>query len=105
MKQLIIHERIYLYGNKENYQQTNNNNNTFSNGDTTSTNHLTNLERLKGLGGLLVFRSMENNNKSINDLNSNDTPLSSKLMLNSTPFKEYQNYYQMKDGKFSPMFY
>ena len=33
---------------------------------------------------------MENNNKSINDLNSNDTPLSSKLMLNSTPFKEYQ---------------
>ena len=67
MKQLIIHERIYLGMEiKENYQQTNNNNNnTFSNGDTTSTNHLTNLERLKGLGGLLVFRSMENNNKSI----------------------------------------
>lgn len=42
---------------------------------------------------------MENNNKNNNDLNSNDTPLSSKLMLNSTPFKEYQNYYQMKDGK------
>lgn len=84
-------ENLSGYGNKENYQQTNNgSNNTFSNGDTTNTNHLTNLERLKGLGGLLVFRSMENNNKNNNDLNSNDTPLSSKLMLNSTPFKEYQ---------------
>ena len=38
-------ENLSGYGNKENYQQTNNNNNnTFSNGDTTNTNHLTNLE-------------------------------------------------------------
>lgn len=86
-------ENLSAYGNKENYQQTqaSNGNNSTTNGDTSNVNHLTNLERLKGLGGLLVFRSMESNNHNdLNNSNSNDIPLSSKLMLNSTPFKDYQ---------------
>ncbi|EMG46017.1 hypothetical protein G210_3750, partial [Candida maltosa Xu316] len=65
-------ENLSSYGNKENYPDSNN------------TNHLSNLERLKGLGGLLVFRSMEQ------EENSEDLTFSNKLMINSIQFKEYQ---------------
>ncbi|RCK58231.1 Protein FYV10 [Candida viswanathii] len=65
-------ENLSSYGNKENYS------------DQDSVNHAMNLERLKSLGGLLVFRSMEQ------EENSNSLTFSNKLMINSVQFKEYQ---------------
>ncbi|RCK64575.1 Protein FYV10 [Candida viswanathii] len=65
-------ENLSSYGNKENYS------------DQDNVNHAMNLERLKSLGGLLVFRSMEQ------EENSNSLTFSNKLMINSVQFKEYQ---------------
>ncbi|KAK6885310.1 Protein FYV10 [Candida tropicalis] len=71
-------EHLSSYGNKENYPDERDN-----------LNHLINLERLKSLGGLLVFRSMEQQQEE--DLqNSNQLTFSNKLMINSIQFKEYQ---------------
>lgn len=71
-------EHLSSYGNKENYPDEKDN-----------LNHLINLERLKSLGGLLVFRSMEQQQEE--DLqNSNQLTFSNKLMINSIQFKEYQ---------------
>lgn len=71
-------EHLSSYGNKENYPDERDN-----------LNHLINLERLKSLGGLLVFRSMEQQQEE--DLqNSNKLTFSNKLMINSIQFKEYQ---------------
>ncbi|EGW31671.1 uncharacterized protein SPAPADRAFT_62283 [Spathaspora passalidarum NRRL Y-27907] len=67
------HINLSPYGNKENYQENDNG------------NHLANLKRLMGMGGLLVFRSMESNEKA-----SEPMTFSSNLMINSPQFHEYQ---------------
>ncbi|RLV95922.1 Protein FYV10 [Spathaspora sp. JA1] len=70
------HINLSPYGNKENYQENDNK------------NHLANMKRLLGMGGLLVFRSMENNEKKKDS--SEPMTFSSNLMINSPQFHEYQ---------------
>lgn len=63
-------DNLSSYGNKDNYSNEEMN------------NYKLNLERLKGLGGLLVYRSMDNS--FTNMLFSN------KLMFQSQPYREYE---------------
>ncbi|KAI5952676.1 FYV10 [Candida jiufengensis] len=86
-------DNLSSYGNKENYSKDD------------VQNHVINLEKLKGLGGLLVFKSMDNINTSINNLNNqfnfgnfknqekNSTlsNYSNNMMIQSQHFKDYQN--------------
>ncbi|KAI5961652.1 FYV10 [Candida pseudojiufengensis] len=90
-------DNLSHYGNKENYPKDD------------LKNHLNNLEKLKGLGGLLVFKSMDNINYSINNLNNqfnfdmtntngngneksiSISSFSNNMMTQSQHYKDYQN--------------
>ncbi|CAK9439179.1 uncharacterized protein LODBEIA_P34030 [Lodderomyces beijingensis] len=79
-------ENLSSYGNKENYQPQSGEHD----------NHLMNLEKLKGLGGLLVFRSLENFDAKMNEAlgmtgdGRGNIPFTNKMMLQHPYFREYQ---------------